>query len=211
MRLHHKHIQETSRPLTAPGALGQDFSEQQVRDVYRFVYRHVGNREDAEDLTERAFSLANRASRSTQAASRRTAGAHHDMTMESRLYHTVRSVVEEYTRTVYHSPQSLASDNSVDWAGVAATRSAEQVTSGSELAGRILAQLPARDRDFLTYRFLYNDSLAETASRMGITPAGALALQWSALTHAAQLAMNEKSIASTSCASAAEASCNACC
>lgn len=92
-----------------------------------------------------------------------------------------------------------------DWLDVTAARSAEHVTSPSERVGRILAQLLARDREFLTYCFLHNDSLAETAARMRMTLAHVLALQWSALSHAAQLATRETSNASTMCASAAEA------
>lgn len=197
MRLHHKQVGDANQPLTAPGALGQDFSEKQVRDVYRFMYRHVGNREEAEDLTERAFSLANRASQSMQAEPRCASGTLPGMSMENRLCQTARSVVEEYLRTVYHSAQSLASDDTLDWSDVAATRSAEHVSSFSDRVGRILAQLPAQDREFLTYRFLYSSSLAETASRMGITLACALALQWSALKNAAQIGANEKAIPST--------------
>ena len=197
MQLHHKQVADANQPLTAPGAFGQAISEKQVCAVYYFMYRHVGNQEEAEDLTERAFSLANRASLSIQAEPRCASGTPPGMSIENRLCQTARSVVEEYFRAVYHSAQSLASDDTLDWPGVAATRSADHGSSCSDRVGRILAQLPAQDREFLTYRFLHNSSLAETASRMGITLARALALQWSALNNAAQIGANEKAIPST--------------
>ncbi|HEY7850886.1 MAG TPA: sigma factor-like helix-turn-helix DNA-binding protein, partial [Ktedonobacterales bacterium] len=45
----------------------------------------------------------------------------------------------------------------------------------------ILSQLPERYRDVLTYRFLLNCSLKETAARMNLTEANVKVLQFRAL------------------------------
>ncbi|HEY8324465.1 MAG TPA: hypothetical protein VIG77_08235, partial [Ktedonobacterales bacterium] len=40
-----------------PGAQRQSLGLREIRGVYQFIYRHVGNREEAEALTERVFML----------------------------------------------------------------------------------------------------------------------------------------------------------
>ncbi|MFI5271721.1 MAG: hypothetical protein ACHQ4H_01640 [Ktedonobacterales bacterium] len=66
----------------------------------------------------------------------------------------------------------------------------------------MLAQLPAPDRELLTYRLFRNASLAETAARMRLTTDEALASQWSALLGAAQIAANATAVASGACTAA---------
>ncbi|MGH2514268.1 MAG: RNA polymerase sigma factor [Ktedonobacterales bacterium] len=51
----------------------------------------------------------------------------------------------------------------------------------------MLDQLPARYREVLTYRFLLNYSIKETAEKMRLTEANVKVLQFRALKKAAQL------------------------
>jgi len=60
-------------------------------------------------------------------------------------------------------------------------------TSVEARAHRILAQLPARYREVLSYRFLLNYSLKETAAQMNLTEANVKVLQFRALKKASQM------------------------
>lgn len=152
-----------------------------MRSVYRFMYCHVGNREEAEELTKRACTRVMQAVPDVSSMSRRE--------ITELVCRVAHSVVEEHLRWFYRSSHSLAwGDSFAQPETVAARRSAEM--GASDLIRLILAQLAAPERDLLTYRFLRNASLAETAAQMHMSLADALALQWFALNNAAQLAAN---------------------
>lgn len=137
-----------------------------VRRVYQLMYRHVGNREEAQTLTERTFE---RAASSVSVTDHQRDG-------EEVLMRMARMTLTEHLRAVYH---------------VSTPR-----LRGDDLVGRLLARLPERERELLTQRFLRGASLDETASALQISPREALVMQWSALTHASQLADEEPAIAS---------------
>jgi len=59
--------------------------------------------------------------------------------------------------------------------------------SAAEQLQRILQQLPERDREVLTCRFLLKLSVNETAQRMGVSEANVKTLQFRALRRAADL------------------------
>ncbi|HKV83102.1 MAG TPA: sigma-70 family RNA polymerase sigma factor [Ktedonobacterales bacterium] len=140
-------------------ALPERLDEELVRRVYKYVYRAVGNREDAEDLTERAFTRTLRDTRDVDDGKG----------FERRLFETARSLLAEHLRAFYRTDAPVA----LSWDGETDT---------------LLAALPARDRELLMRRFPGGETLGETAERLQISAHDALAAQWSALTRAAQVA-----------------------
>jgi len=162
--------------------LRQPFDEGHLQDVYRFIYRHVGNREEAEELTEQTFLQAVRAQSNT-------AGPPSAQRTEMSLRRAARKVVAAYLGQAYlcylTAPSCELGAESGDELDCAPTDAATT-------AQRIFARLPARDSELLTYRLLHNYSLAETANRMGLSIKEALALQWSALARATQVAAREE-------------------
>lgn len=153
------------------------FTERQVSEVYQFMYRYAGNREEAERLTERVFLQALPALRSRPAR----------QTVDDLLAQTARATVADALRGHYHAtPESAARVVALIHAdGPAETRASS--ASALAYAQSILARLPAPERDLLTYRFLLNSPLESVAQVMGLSAQRALALQWAALAHAAQI------------------------
>jgi RNA polymerase sigma-70 factor (ECF subfamily) len=168
-----------------PGAQRQSLGLREIRGVYQFIYRHVGNREEAEALTERVFMLV------IQPQATRDAPGATQASRERLLARSARDVVVEYLRGFYPALPPLPDDDIVVWPDPESAASAENPSGATERAIHVLAWLSAQDRDFLTYRFLLNRSLAETAARMRLTLAQALAMQWSALSHAAQVGAHQ--------------------
>jgi hypothetical protein len=156
MSLHQRRSGSATRILDA---LPDCLDDEQVRRLYQYVYRTVGNREDAEDLTERAYTETLCNTRDVNDGER----------FERRLFATARTLLKEHLRAFYRvdAPAALALD-------------AEPVD--------LLAALPVRDRELLTRRFLRGETLGETAERLHISAHDALAAQWAAVTRAAQVA-----------------------
>lgn len=176
--------EDPSRHSSASWGVFPDAAE--VCGVYQFIYRHVGNREEAEELTERACTLAARA------ASQLAPGVSKLQCMASALCKAARSVVEEHRARFYAATsESLPGGESGDQSAGLAVRAGSD-GSVPEPLGTVLAQLSVYERDFLTYRFLRNGSLAETAAQMRLSVADALALQWTAVTNAARLLARER-------------------
>ena len=149
----------------------QRLDEGQIRAIYRFMYRHVGNREDAERLTEQTCLQAARAARRPPEG----------QSLQKILWQTARTVVAEHLRWFYGALATTAADTSSD----------EQDDPPARVRC-ILAHLPQRERDFLARRFLDNDSLADTAAALHMTPSDAQMLQWFALLGAARLTQEEE-------------------
>lgn len=150
----------------------QRFDMDQVQGIYRYMYTHVGNREEAEALTEQAFLQALHGAASPSAATLST-----PQSMDTPLWRAAAAVVSAYLGQFY--------------AGClvgSAIPCAPDASGATELTERILAQLAPHERDILTSRLLQNHSLGETAASMRISAQAALALQWSALRHASQIA-----------------------
>jgi len=152
--------------------------QENLARVYHFVYIKVKNREVAEDLTSQIFLKAVRhldSQRSSQS-------------IRSWLLRVASTTVVDYWRAFYRTPtSSLDVLLEVGWEGPtedvflgANDRAAEQLQ-------RILQQLPERDREVLTCRFLLKLSVKETAQRMGVSEANVKTLQFRALHRAADL------------------------
>lgn len=186
MPLHHKSAgDDESESLRSASTRGQLLDEDQVRSVYRFLYCQVGNREEAEELTERACTRVMQAVQEPSTLPRRE--------LTDLLCRITHAVVAEHLQWFYRASHSPTVGDSVALAATVAVRHSAE-GGAAECIGHILAQLTARERDMLTYRFLRNASLAETAAQMHLSLADALALQWFALKHAAQVAANKTAL-----------------
>ena len=178
MRGHQEHANEGD---DTPSHNSATIDEDQIRAVYQFMYRYVGNREDAENLTERVCILAQRKARGLP-------GGH---SLEEILWQAAESMVAEHLGRLYGSFEQP--DKAMD----KATPPRDQ-TAASTLARCILESLPRQARDFLTDRFLDNISLAETAATLHLTVNEALALQWYTLIQVAHAA-HEKTPCASPC------------
>jgi DNA-directed RNA polymerase specialized sigma24 family protein len=165
MRGQDKHIGDDI-PSHHPATI----DEEQIRAVYQLMYRYVGNREDAESLTERACIQALREAR----------GLPGGRNLQEILWQTAESVAAEHLRWLYGSFEQPDKE----------THASEQANAPT-LVRSILESLTGRERDFLTRRFLDNGSLAETAAILHLTVNEALAVQWYALTQAAHVTREE--------------------
>jgi RNA polymerase sigma factor (sigma-70 family) len=146
--------------------------------VYHTLYAKVGNRPDAEDLTTEVFLAAYRPLRI--AASRGEVRAY--------LLATTRTVLASFWRTRLRVEVTTLADDAEMTTFDAATGDTGKTTR----VGRLLDELPDRQRDVLRLRFLEARSIRETASVMGTTVANVKVLQHRALRLAARLAKDER-------------------
>ncbi len=141
--------------------------------VYRLVYRRVGNRPDAEDLTEEVFLAA-------LPRLRLPAPLH---SVRAYLASTIRTVVADHWRRHYAAPPTTSFVE-----GMAATALEPAESDAGGRVGRVLARLPDRFRQVLELRFLRGLTVNQAAAEMGVTAGNARVLQHRALRRAAELA-----------------------
>ena len=157
----------------------QAFYEDNLVSVYRFVFKSVRNREEAEDLTSQIFLKA----------LRYLDPEHSTRSARSWLFKIAHTTIADYWRTHYRALiSSLDVRLEVGWEGPADEvilgtneRAAEQVCN-------LLQALPERYREVLSCRFLLNLSIRETAATMGVSEANVKILQFRAIKHASNLA-----------------------
>ncbi len=151
-----------------------------VRDVYRFVYSKVGNREEAEDLTSQVFLKAMRGLDETRTFE----------SMQAWVFQVARTTIADSWREYYRlRAQSLDRLLDAGWDGPQeqGTGAPPSPQGPHDHAHLLLEHLPPRYRDVLTYRFLSNYSVRETAAQMGISEANVKVLQLRALRKAAEI------------------------
>jgi RNA polymerase sigma-70 factor, ECF subfamily len=152
--------------------------QENLARIYHFVYIKVKNREVAEDLTSQIFLKAVRhldSERSSQS-------------IRSWLFRVASTTVADYWRAFYRTPtSSLDVLLEAGWEGPTEDVFLGANDSAAEQLQRILRQLPERDREVLTCRFLLKLSVNETAQRMGVSEANVKTLQFRALRRAADL------------------------
>ena len=157
----------------------QAFYEDNLVRVYRFVFKSLRNREEAEDLTSQIFLKALRyldPERNPQSA-------------RSWLFKIAHTTIADYWRIHYLAlTSSLDARMEAGWEGPA-----EEVMLGTneraaEQVSNLLQALPERYREVLSYRFLLNLSIRETAATMGVSEANVKVLQFRAIKHAINLA-----------------------
>lgn len=146
--------------------------------IYRYVVGHVGNREEAEDLTAQIFLKAVRGIDTGRDA----------LSRQKWLFRVARTTLADYWRTHYRIPvQSLDALLETGWEGPAEEDAALASNEPEARVHRLLQALPERDREVLTCRFLLALSVKDTAVRMGLTEANVKVLQYRALKRAAEL------------------------
>lgn len=146
--------------------------------VYHYIFSHIGNRHEAEDLTAEVFLKAARTFDFTRAA-------HSGRTW---LLLIARTTLADYWRVYYRAtPVSLESLLELGW-DTPAEEDLPVVNSGAEEQVQdILQALPVQYREVLTCRFLLNLTIRETALKMGLTETNVKVIQYRALKRAATL------------------------
>src|SRR5712691_1720705 len=156
----------------------QTFYEDNISLIYRYIYSKVGNREEAEDLTQQTFVKA------VRNLDRRRG----PQSIQKWLFQVARTTVADYWRAYYRaSSSSLDELLDAGWEGPIDEELVAASTTPTDRVQRILHALPEHYREVLTCRFLLNLSIKETALRMGLTEANVKVLQFRALKRAAEL------------------------
>jgi RNA polymerase sigma-70 factor (ECF subfamily) len=166
---------QTETPLDVPTL--ETLYERHVRSIYRFVYSKVGNREEAEDLTSQVFLKAARGIDSSRDA----------LSAQGWLFQVARTTIADHWRSVYQLRANSLDDLLDAGLELPAEEQARTDTGTTDRrVERILAQLPERYREVLTYRFLRNYSIKETAVALGISEANVKVIQFRALKKASE-------------------------
>ena len=143
--------------------------------VYAFIYARVGNRPDAEDLTQQvAIKAIPRLRDDAGVAS-----------IRAYLFATARSVLAQFWSERLGLPEEELQD---EVAGAPAVEVGS--TETAERATRILERLPPNYRRVLELRFLRGYSLKEVAAEVGSTVGGVKVMQLRALRAAAKVGLD---------------------
>lgn len=143
-----------------------DLALEELSSVFAFIYRRVGNRQDAEDLTQEV----------AMRALPRLREGHAQPAVRSYLFTTARSILADFWRIRLGRPvDELAEDTPV---AVEVAETPERVRAEVE---RILRLLPAHYRRLLELRFLRGYSSKEVAAEMGMTLGAVKVMQLRAL------------------------------
>ena len=151
-----------------------------VTAIHRFVYARVGNRPDAEDLTGQVFMRAVEQLDLDRPAPQISAW----------LYRVAQNAVADYWRAFYRLPQVGVEQVAAAWEPVMPQPDPHADSDADRAATAVrglLKRLPDQYARVLELRFLQRLSVAETASRLGITHGNAKVLQYRALRKAALL------------------------
>ena len=149
--------------------------ERHVAEIYRYSYRQVGNREDAEDLTSQVFLQVVRS----------IGGYRPQGQFRAWVYGIAKNVIMDWWRRYYWTP-TVALEKFLDLEPLQADPPAANPVAEATVE-QLLLGLPERYREVLTLRFLRGYSLEEAAQAMGISLANAKVLQHRAIKKAAQL------------------------
>ena len=171
-------------PGGSPGAVLQHIYDAHAPALYRFLYRKVGNREDAEDLTAQVFMKA-----------AQTLDPQRDERGQiAWLYQVARTTLADHWRIYYRGDGTLISldalrEGEVPWepADPGPVLRMEREDPAARQVEGILQQLPENYRRVLILRFLQGYSLKETAAALNITEGNVKVIQYRALQKAAQL------------------------
>jgi RNA polymerase sigma-70 factor (ECF subfamily) len=147
-----------------------------IDSVYRFIYRRVGNREDAEDLTAQVFFKALHSLEHQR----------EEASIRAWLYQVARTVIADHWRLFYRLP-------AVSLEFLPRLRQPTPVPHeispfAAEEATRLLSLLPENYRRVLSLRFIDHLTIRETAAEMGTTEGNVKILQFRALRRAADIA-----------------------
>lgn len=152
----------------------EDMALDELEGVYAYLFRRVGNRADAEDLTQQVALKA--VPRLDPEAARES--------IRGYLFRVARTELAAHWASRFGLPQQSLEEDvfaAVDSAGESGSASA------IDLAGRILGRLPDNYAKVLELRFLRNYSAREVAREMGTTPGNVRIMQLRALRAAARV------------------------
>jgi RNA polymerase sigma factor (sigma-70 family) len=155
-----------------PTQSATDVALDEFEAVYGFIYSRVGNRADAEDLTQQVALKALPRLRDGEPAP----------AVRGYLYATARSVLATFWSGHLRLPEAALPDDLPD-----ESRGHELFPSPDVAAcvARILERLPSHHRQLLELRFLRGYSLQEAADEMGKTVGSVKVMQLRALRSAA--------------------------
>jgi len=167
-------INAADRPIGAGDGSAATAVLDELETVYGFIYSRVGNRADAEDLTQQvALKALPRIRGGTPAPA-----------VRAYLYATARSVLATFWTGRARLPEAeLPDDFWVEAGGQALVPPAETVAS----LVRILGGLTPGQRQVLELRFLRGYSLREVAAEMGKSVGSIKVMQLRALRAAAAI------------------------
>jgi RNA polymerase sigma-70 factor (ECF subfamily) len=160
--------------LPAGPAPPVDVALEELEFVYAYIFARVGNRADAEDLTQQV---------ALKAIPRLREGAS-PAAIRSYLFATARSALAAFWSARFGLPEEELRDDL--W--VDSGQQPEPTGESVERVERILSQLPANYRKLLELRFLRGYSLKEVAAELGTTLGGIKVMQLRALRAAAKVA-----------------------
>jgi RNA polymerase sigma-70 factor (ECF subfamily) len=156
-------------PATA-GAVEVALEELEL--VFAFIYARVGNRPDAEDLTQQV---------AMKAIPRLRAGSS-PASIRAYLFATARTVLAGFWSTKLGMPEDeLPADLALQ------SQTPELSSEATDRVNRILSGLPANYRRVLELRFLRGYSLREVAAEIGSSVGGVKVMQLRALRAAAKV------------------------
>lgn len=154
-----------------PDVLARTYQEH-IDPVYRYIYRRVANREEAEDLTSQVFLKA----------VRHLDGSRDTLSVRSWLFQLAKTTLADHWRQYYKAPKVSLQLMTRDW--VAVTQD-DRESGAAETLRQVLQQLPQHYQRVLSLRFLEGLSIKEAAAEMGITEGNVKVLQLRALRSAA--------------------------
>lgn len=150
----------------------EDIALEELEMVYAFIHARVGNRPDAEDLTQVV---------AMKAIPRLRADARPD-SIRAYLFATARTTLAQFWSDRF----AIAQEELPDELAAPPAAAAGSVRT-SDRASRILERLPVNYRRVLELRFLRGYSLKEVAAETGTTVGGVKVMQLRALRAAARL------------------------
>ena len=156
----------------------QQFYQENLGLIYRYVYNRVGNRDEAEDLTSQIFLKV-------------VSNIDHERSLLSTkkwLYLVARSIIADYWRARSRLPKSSLDELlEAGWEGPTEIKVTATSNKAEARVESILQALPEKYREVLKCRFLLKLSVKATALKMGVSVANVKVLQFRALKRAADL------------------------
>lgn len=156
-------------------AVGEAF-DRYADSIYRFAYRRLGNREDAQDVTAQVFLKAARALDPSFSEAERRAW----------LFRAARTAIVDVWRAYGDVPVISIEWYDADWPEPEPRRPDRGDREAIARVQRLLACLKPVQRQVLELRFLRGFTLAETARELGISESNAKIIQHRAVRRAAQ-------------------------
>lgn len=155
--------------------------QQYRQEIYRFIFYRVGSKHDAEDLFQDVMMAAFEGLETFRG----------DAPFRNWCYEIARRKIAYMWREKYKMPteeieETLGLHTEIE-TEVDRIDALSREEVKTELVTKVLADLKENYRQVLTYRFLKNYSIKETAAAMGVTESNVKVLQHRALQKAADL------------------------